>query len=88
MKVIPRTGGTPQTLIAEDVQPLSAHWASDDRIFFTNARGVAALSFSTRQDLAQITERDPSRPEVTVHAHPMLLPNGKGLIYTVHKKPR
>ncbi len=84
---IPLSGGKPVPLeICSATSVFSAHWGSDDNIYFGSRLGFGIRRVSARGgEPENITTTDSDNNEIA-HDSPVLLPDGNTLLYAIRKK--
>jgi serine/threonine-protein kinase len=87
LRKIPASGGTPQTLCKVD-RSRGASWSEDGTIVIapSPASGLVRVSASGGEP-QPLTTLDAAKGEVT-HRWPHVLPGGKAVLFTSHKKSR
>jgi serine/threonine-protein kinase len=83
LKIVPRAGGKPRTLVSDSLSGGSADWAEDGYIYFDGATSISRIrpDGTGREVIAPL---DTSRNEIGVLG-PQALPDGRGVIYRMRR---
>jgi serine/threonine-protein kinase len=83
LKIVPRAGGKPRTLVSDTLSGGSADWAEDGYIYFDGATSISRIrpDGTGREVIAPL---DTLRNEIGVLG-PQALPGGRGVIYRMRR---
>ena len=81
LKVVSLAGGPPVTLADSGIQPFGGSWGPDDFLYVVGQNGLVRLR-STGGVTEPVTMRDSAQGE-DLHLWPEVLPNGKGVLFTI-----
>jgi Tol biopolymer transport system component/tRNA A-37 threonylcarbamoyl transferase component Bud32 len=86
LEITSLAGDPPLVLVDSDVLGRGGAWAEDGYIYFTQAstRGLARVAGTGGRSPEPVTSEDLG-PEVLSHAWPHLLPDGRGLLFTIRR---
>lgn len=83
LKVIKRIGDSPVTMVETGLVPLGATWGIDGYVYFPTASGLMRQPVTGGGVPELVTIAEPEGSVVIYHGWPDVLPNGKGLLFTV-----
>ncbi len=86
LKRVPLRGGSVRTILSGVERAKGGQWADDGNIYLNGPGGIIRVAASGG-DPNQVTEVQADRNEAS-HLHPWLLPDGKAMLYTVHRGGR
>lgn len=83
LKIISRIGDSPLTIVDEGVSRLGAAWGADGYVYFSTESGLMRQPATGGGAPEPVTKAEPEGTVVIYHAWPDVLPNGKGVLFTV-----
>jgi eukaryotic-like serine/threonine-protein kinase len=85
LKTVAVTGGTPVTLADSGVGQLGISWGRDGYVYFDGVGRNGIMRIAEAGGVPEVVTRpDSSRRELD-HAAPFVLPNGKGVLFTMRR---
>lgn len=83
IKVISRIGDPPRTIVDGGVYGIGADWGVDGYVYFSMESGLVRQSATGGGNPETVTMAKPEGSVVIYHGWPDVLPNGKGLLFTI-----
>lgn len=83
LKIIPRIGDPPLTLVDGGLNRFGGAWAADGHVYYSTRAGLMRQKASGGGQPETVAAASRTGPEVLGYAWPDVLPNGTGAIFTI-----
>jgi hypothetical protein len=83
LKVVARIGDPPLTIVDGGVYQSGGAWGVDGHVYFSTQSGLMRQPATGGGDPEPVTTAEPEGSVVIYHGWPEVLPNGKGVLFTI-----